>query len=308
MNFGEACSAGMFDLSSILEVYPAGSEFGYRPGRFAHRNQGACAFTSAQRNCTPERFLQRGVDVSMRIQRREIAIVLYPGLTALDAVGPYEVLKLLPGADVRFVAREPGPVSTDRGHLLLGATHSFDETPAPFLILVPGSEANTTTAMADGYLIRWLQKAHEKTTWTASVCSGALILGAAGLLEGRCATTHWWAQSSLARFGATPMTGERIVRSGKIWTAAGVSAGLDLALAVFSEIAGPEAAEVAQLRIEYDPHPPFDAGHPSKASDRLRKLAEAGLAHDARNPQDLISVPKIFWRRAIDQIRRWPPR
>ena len=243
-------------------------------------------------------------EVTPVAKTRQIAIVLYPGLTALDALGPYEVLKMLPAAEVRFLAHEPGPVTTDRGILIIGATHAFEETPSPYLVLVPGSEANTTTAMADGRLIDWLKRAHETSTWTASVCSGALILGAAGLLEGKPATTHWWAQSSLRRFGAVPKLDERIVRSGRIWTAAGVSAGLDLALALFGEIAGREEAEVAQLELEYDPRPPFDAGHPSKASARVRSKAEAELARHARNPRDLISVPKILWRRAIDRSRR----
>ncbi len=235
--------------------------------------------------------------------KSQIAIVLYPGFTALDALGPYEVLKFLPDVEVRFVAHEPGPISTDRGMLIIGATHSFDETLAPFLVLVPGSEANTTTAMADRRLIAWLKKAHETSTWTTSVCSGALILAAAGLLEGEQATTHWWAQSSLKRFGAIAMPNDRIVRSGKIWTAAGVSAGLDLAFALFGEIAGREKAEIAQLMIEYDPQPPFNSGHPNKASDRVRAMAAAELGRLARNPQDLISVPKILWHRAIDRSR-----
>ena len=237
-------------------------------------------------------------------EKRQIAIVLYPGFTALDALGPYEVLKFLPDVEIRFVAHEPGPISTDRGILIIGATHSFDETPAPFLVLVPGSEANTTTAMADGSLIAWLKKAHATSTWTTSVCSGALILAAAGLLEGKQATTHWWAQSSLKRFGAIAMPNDRIVRSGKIWTAAGVSAGLDLAFALFGEIAGQEKAEIAQLMIEYDPQPPFNSGHPSKASERVREMAAAELARLARNPHDLISIPKILWHRAIDRSRR----
>jgi transcriptional regulator GlxA family with amidase domain len=128
-------------------------------------------------------------------------------------------------------------------------------------------------------------------------------LAAAGLLEGKQATTHWWAQSSLKRFGAIAMPDSRLVRSGKIWTAAGVSSGLDLALALVGEIAGRERAEVAQLMIEYDPQPPFHAGHPSKASERVRELAAAELARLARNPQDIISIPKILWRRAIDRSR-----
>lgn len=236
--------------------------------------------------------------------KRQVAIVLYPGFTALDVLGPHEVLKYLPDVEIRFVAQEPGPIPTDRSNLIIGATHSFGETPAPFLVLVPGSEANTTTAMADGRLIAWLKQAHETSTWTASVCSGALILAAAGLLDGKPATTHWWGEPSLKRFGAIATPNSRMVRSGKIWTAAGVSAGLDMALALLGEIAGQEAAEVAQLLIEYDPHPPFDAGSPNKASARVRELAAAELARLAKNPRDFISIPKILWRRAISRGRK----
>lgn len=235
---------------------------------------------------------------------KQIAIVLYPGFTALDAIGPYDVLKYLPCSEIRLVAHQRGPIETDRRILVIGATHAFEETPAPFGVLVPGSEAHTTSTMADGPLLAWLKKAHATSTFTASVCSGALILAAAGLLEGRPATTHWWAQSSLKRFGATAMPNERVVRSGKVWTAAGVSAGLDLALALTDEIAGREAAEIAQLMIEYDPHPPFDSGHPSKATAAVQKKAAAELARLARNPRDFVSIPKILWRQAVDRGRR----
>lgn len=237
-------------------------------------------------------------------EAKQIAIVLYPGFTPLDALGPYEVLKYLPGAEIRFVAHEPGPVATDRAELTIGATHSFDETPAPFMLLVPGAEANTTTAMADGRLLAWLKKTHQTTRWTTSVCSGALVLASAGLLEGKEATTHWWAQSSLGRFGAIAMPDSRVVRSGKIWTAAGVSAGLDLALTLVGEIAGREAAEVAQLIIEYDPQPPFNSGAPNKASELVRQMAAAELARLAKNPRDLISIPQILWRRVISRSRK----
>jgi transcriptional regulator GlxA family with amidase domain len=236
--------------------------------------------------------------------KKQIAIVLYPGLTALDALGPYEVLKMLPGAEIRFVAHEPGPVSTDRGVLTIGATHSYDETPDPFLLLVPGSEANTASAMADAKLAAWLKQAHQTSTWTTSVCSGALVLAAAGILDGHPATTHWAAQSMLKRFGAMPMRNDRLVRSGKIWTAAGVSAGIDLAFALFGEIASREEAEVAQLIIEYDPQPPFSSGHPSKASEAVLSKAKEEMARLAKNPRDYISVPKILWRRAIDRSRK----
>jgi transcriptional regulator GlxA family with amidase domain len=225
-------------------------------------------------------------------------------LTALDAIGPYEILKMLPGAEIRFVAHKPGPILTDRGVLAIGATHSFDETPAPYLVLVPGSEANTATAMADGKLVAWLKQVHETTTWTTSVCSGALVLAAAGILSGRPATTHWAAQGLLTRFNATPMRGERIVRSGKVWTAAGVSAGLDLALTLFGEIEDQEQAEIAQLIVEYDPHPPFHAGHPTKASGAVVAKATAEMARLSKNLRDLVSIPTIFWRRVIGRARR----
>ena len=127
---------------------------------------------------------------------------------------------------------------------------------------------------------------------------------AVGMLEGEEATTHWWAQSSLARFGTIARPDSRVVRSGKIWTAAGVSAGLDLALTLVDEIAGREAAEVAQLMIEYDPQPPFNSGAPNKASERVRQMAAAELARLAKNPRDLISIPQILWRRAISRSRK----
>jgi transcriptional regulator GlxA family with amidase domain len=233
----------------------------------------------------------------------QIAIVLYPGLTTLDAIGPYEVLRFTPDSEVRFVSNEPGPIMTDSGVLTLGATHAYAETPAPDIVVVPGSEANTTTAMADRQLIEWLARVHQTSCWTLSVCSGALILAAAGLLQGHPATTHWIAQSQLSRFGAVPQPDKRIVRSGKIVTAAGVSAGIDLALLVVGEVWGRERAEIIQLLIEYDPQPPFQAGHPTKASKATFEAARAEMLERAKNPRNLISVPTILWRQAITRIR-----
>lgn len=234
----------------------------------------------------------------------QVAIVLYEGLTALDAIGPYEVLRMLPGTEIRFVSRRPGPVTTDSGVLVLGATHAYEETPAPNVIVVPGSEANTVTAMADGELVRWLRQGHLTSDWTVSVCSGALILAAAGLLEGHHATTHWIAQKPLAAFGAIPQRDRRVVRSGKIVTAAGVSAGIDLALWLAGELQGRERAEVVQLLLEYDPHPPSDSGHPSKASRHVRRTARREMLRRARNPLNAVSVPKVLWHRAVDTVRR----
>lgn len=215
----------------------------------------------------------------------QIAIVLYPGVTALDAIGPYEVLRMIPDSEVRFVSAEPGPILTDSGVLVLGATHTYSATPSPDLVLVPGSAANTATAMADKALIGWLQQVHRASQWTVSVCSGALVLAAAGILKGHPATTHWAAQDSLAAFGATAQREQRIVRSGKIVTAAGVSAGIDLGLWLVGQICGSERAEVVQLLVEYDPQPPFNAGHPGKASKQVFDLARAEMFSRSQHPR-----------------------
>ncbi|MBE1462768.1 transcriptional regulator GlxA family with amidase domain [Kibdelosporangium phytohabitans] len=205
-------------------------------------------------------------------------------MTALDAIGPYELLRSMPDAEVRFVAAEPGPIVTDSGVLILHASHSFDETPTPDIVLVPGGSTGTVGAMNDQKLLDWLRAAHPATTCTTSVCSGALILAAAGLLKDVPATTHWVCQDVLGSMGAIPQRDKRIVVSGKIATAAGVSAGIDLALWLIGEIHGREQAELSQLVIEYDPRPPYDAGHPSKvtpeflASAKTRMLAQAQAA------------------------------
>jgi len=231
----------------------------------------------------------------------QIAILLYPGVTALDAVGPWEVLSRMPNTEVRFVGKEVGPVVTEGGALLLGVTHTLSEIPPADLVLVPGGTA-TPSQMVDDEVLHWLRKMHETATWTASVCTGALILGAAGILKGLPATTHWYKMGVLKIMGAQPQPDERIVQSGKIVTAAGVSAGIDLALWLAGEIVGRERAEAIQLTIEYDPHPPFDAGHMSKASKETQKVAKEIM--DDRMPADQRHlVPKIAWRRFIDLLR-----
>lgn len=232
----------------------------------------------------------------------QIAVVLYRGMTALDAIGPYEVLHQLPGAHVRFVGKEVGPIATDSGVLFLGVTHTFAETPSPDLVLVPGG-LSIAEPMADTELTGWLREVHKTTTWTTSVCTGSMILAAAGILDGLPATTHWISQSALGAMGAKPQRDQRIVREGKVVTAAGVSAGIDLGLFLAGEIAGKQVAQAIQLGIEYDPQPPFDSGHPSKASKRTRALARAGLVANGTNPREVIAVPKVVWRRALDVYR-----
>jgi len=193
----------------------------------------------------------------------EIAILLYDRLTALDAIGPYEVLSRLPGARAGFVALEPGPVATDNGMLTLLAEASLEDASRPDIVLVPGGPGEVA-ARAGGAALDWLRGVHETSTWTTSVCTGSLILAAAGLLEGRRATSHWLALEQLRELGAEPVS-ERVVFDGKLVTAAGVSAGIDMALALAGAIAGEEVAQAIQLGIEYDPQPPFDAGSPAKA-------------------------------------------
>jgi putative intracellular protease/amidase len=234
----------------------------------------------------------------------QIAIVLYPGVTALDAIGPYEFLRSLPGAEVRFVGPEPGPVVADSGVLFLGITHTYAETPRPDIVLVPGSGPCTATAMADEDLLDWLRQVHETTRWTTSVCTGALILAAAGILAGKPATTHWTVQRALSAFGAEPRKEDRIVRAGKVATAAGVSAGLDLGLWLVGEIAGRDHAEIVQLYIEYDPQPPFDAGHPTKARKETVDRAFALSRRIAFTPSQMRAAAVVVWRRTLSAFRK----
>jgi transcriptional regulator GlxA family with amidase domain len=204
----------------------------------------------------------------------DIAILLFDGITALDAVGPYEVLSRIPNANVRFVAPEPGPKRTDNGFLALNADHTLTEFPHPEIVLVPGGWGHQ--AMMDhAAVLNWLRGAHQSSRWTSSVCTGSLVLGAAGLLRGLRATTHWTWMDDLGRLGATPVT-ERVVIDGKVITAAGVSAGIDMALRLAAIEAGEKFAQAIQLGIEYDPQPPFDCGSPAKAPPEAIELVRSG--------------------------------
>ncbi|MEJ8566454.1 DJ-1/PfpI family protein [Elongatibacter sediminis] len=193
----------------------------------------------------------------------QTAILLFDGMTVLDAIGPYEVLQSVPGVEVCFVAREKGEIRSDFKRLGLMADFTLAEVPQPDILIIPGTPFPESVT-GDPAVLDWIRGAHESSTWTTSVCTGALGLGAAGVLEGRRATTHWLALDALKAFGATPVE-ERVVRDGKVWTAAGVSSGIDMALALVGEQFGDEAAQAAQLIIEYDPQPPCDAGSVKKA-------------------------------------------
>lgn len=206
----------------------------------------------------------------------KIAILAYDRMTALDAVGPYEVLCRIPDAQVQFVAQTPGPIRTDthgfHSNLALHADARLEDLPDPDIILIPGGSTGTMAVMHSEPTLNWLRAAHATSQWTTSVCTGAFILGAAGLLQGLHATTHWASRDFLGQVGATYVA-ERFVRQGKIITAAGVSAGIDMALFIAEQVGGDELAQALQLAIEYDPHPPFDTGAWERATPALMQRA-----------------------------------
>ncbi|HWC27309.1 MAG TPA: DJ-1/PfpI family protein [Solirubrobacteraceae bacterium] len=210
----------------------------------------------------------------------QIAILLYDGVVALDAIGPYDVLKLVPRTDVRLVAVAPGEVETD-GPLRLVAPEALEAVPRPDVVVVPGGPG-APAASRDERTLEWLRRAHEHTRFTASVCWGSELLGAAGLLREVGATSHWLVRDELARHGAIPVD-ERVVVSGRIITSAGVSAGIDMALRLAALIAGDEVAERIQLTLEYAPEPPSSAaGSPDTASPRLVAQLREGYARSRR--------------------------
>ena len=205
----------------------------------------------------------------------QIAIVLYPDFTALDIIGPYDVLGRLPGAEVVFVAENPGLVRNDQKSLSVSPEATLDEVTNPDIVLIGGGPG-FAEQLGDGKLHEWLRAVDRTSTWTTSVCTGAPILAAAGLLKGRRATTHWSALDELERFGAIPVQ-DRVVFDGHYVSGAGVSAGIDMGLALAGKIAGDETAEMVQLIIEYAPEPPYRAGSMEVASASVIARAREAL-------------------------------
>jgi transcriptional regulator GlxA family with amidase domain len=205
----------------------------------------------------------------------QIAYLLYDRFTALDITGPHEVLNSVPGNESIFVAENRGPIRNESDTLSLVADASLVDVPNPDILVVPGGYG-TRALLEHEPLLGWIRKVHETTTWTTSVCTGALLLAAAGLLDGAPATTHWLARDLLAQLGAKPVA-ERVVEHGKIVTAAGVSAGIDMALTLVQRINGDEVAQAVQLGIEYDPEPPLDSGSPEKAPEPVVELVTAAF-------------------------------
>jgi transcriptional regulator GlxA family with amidase domain len=203
----------------------------------------------------------------------QIAFALYPGYTALDIIGPFQVLADVPGHDVVFVADRTGPVVDHTGRCVLTASANFAEVTAPDIVVVGGALADRDP---DEPVVEWLRQVHPTTTWTTSVCTGSIYLAAAGILDGVDATGHWARVEHLERLGARYTT-ERVVERGKVITAAGVSAGIDMALVLLDRMYGEDMAKAIQLAIEYDPQPPFDAGSPSKAPTAIVDFVRATL-------------------------------
>ncbi len=202
-------------------------------------------------------------------------------MTAFDAVCPYDILSSgITNSNVRFVAKERGLVRMDSRMLSLNADYAIREIESADILLLPGGGA-TPTQMQDQEVLAWVRRIHEKSKWTTSVCTGSLILAAAGLLKGIEATTHWAVLDNLAMFGAKPSR-RRVVKQGKIITAAGVSAGIDMALGLVALECGEEQAKAVQLTIEYDPQPPFDSGSIEKASPEMVKKVRASLLEYSR--------------------------
>jgi putative intracellular protease/amidase len=215
------------------------------------------------------------------MRRMDIVFLIFQRITALDAVGPYEVLSRIPDAGVRMVAPEPGVQRDESGALGLQADASIDEVERADVLVVPGG-FGTRALMHDERVLDWVRKIDSGSRYTTSVCTGALVLGAAGLLEGLRATTHWLSRDMLRELGAEPVP-DRVVEQGKIITAAGVSSGIDMALLLAERLAGAEIAKGIQLAIEYDPQPPFDSGSPEKADPAtVERVSEAASA--ARRP------------------------
>jgi transcriptional regulator GlxA family with amidase domain len=214
----------------------------------------------------------------------QIAYLLYERFTALDITGPHDVFNSVPGNESVFVAEQAGPVRNESDTLSLVADASLEEVTSPDIVVVPGGFGNRMLLEHEP-LHAWIRDVHETSTWTTSVCTGSLLLAAAGLLDGAPATTHWLAREKLAELGAKPVP-DRIVEHGKIVTAAGVSSGIDMALHLVETINGREVAQAVQLGIEYDPQPPLDAGSPEKAPAEIVDLVRTVFeAREAEQPE-----------------------
>ena len=218
-----------------------------------------------------------------------IVIYVYNGLTALDAIGPYEVLSRLPKANIKFVGEEKGVIVSDTHFLKIFAEYDITEVSTADILVVPGSTVGFLREIKKKPVLSWLQKIHAQTQWTTSVCTGSIILAAAGILQGLEATSHWAAIHLLRDYGVEPQP-ERFIQQGKIITAQGVSAGIDMALYLVSQLLGEEKARAYQLAIEYFPAPPLGIQKADELDESARKLAQKIMAADARKDLSIIEI------------------
>ena len=223
----------------------------------------------------------------------KIIIYLYNGITMLDAIGPYEVLRNMTDAEVYFVAEKTGEIKADSGFIDINVKHSIDDIDMKDadILIIPGSTIGFIKEMKNENVLRWITEVDKTTKWTTSVCSGSMLLASAGLLKGLKATSHWKPINLLSDFGAIP-TRERVVEQGKYITAAGVSAGIDMALDLSNKIVGEDETKAIQLIIEYDPEPIFDSGNYSNADEKIIKIAEKKLTKDAKKGLGLLGIIK----------------
>ncbi|WP_440958543.1 DJ-1/PfpI family protein [Oceanicaulis sp. LC35] len=215
-----------------------------------------------------------------------LGFLLFDDLTQLDFTGPLQVLSRLPGAQTVLIAKTDGPVRTDCGPFIL-PTHTLETAPDLDLLCVPGG-FGVDAVMQDEALLEFVRHQGERARYVTSVCTGAFILGAAGLLTGKRATTHWRYHDHLAAFGAIPVR-QRVVHDGRVISGGGVTAGIDFAFSVVREIAGEAVASAIQLGLEYDPEPPLNAGHPDRASAEVRQAVEARFAPRMDGFEELVS-------------------
>lgn len=221
----------------------------------------------------------------------KIIIYLYNGVTMLDAIGPYEVLRNITGAEVFFVAEKIGEIKADSGFIDINVKHSIDKMKEADILVIPGSTIKFIQEMKNEKVLNWIKEIDKTTKWTTSVCSGSIILASTGLLDGLKATSHWKPINLLSQFGAIP-TRERVVEQGKYITAAGVSAGIDMALYLSKKIIGDDEAKAIQLILEYDPQPIFDSGNYSNAEEKIIKIAENKLSNDVKKELGLLGLIK----------------
>jgi len=221
----------------------------------------------------------------------EIVIYIYNGMTMLDAIGPYEILRNVKGVNIKFVSKEKGEITADSRMIHINSKYGIDEIKQADILLIPGSTIAFVREMKDKKVLNWIKEINKTTQKTVSVCTGSIILAATGLLSGKKATSHWKPIQLLSKFGAIP-TRERIIEEGKFITAAGVSAGIDMAIYLVNELKGETEAKAAQLAIEYDPNPMFDSGSYAKATPEVIQLSERNMERDAKKDFSLWEMIK----------------